>query len=60
MGDKSPKDKMKHKKHHQAEMAKKQAERQSHTHKFNGDGGGAPNNNTNNWQGNNNQNKKAS
>jgi hypothetical protein len=40
MGDRNPKQKEKLKKQHAAEAARKQAERQSHTHRFNPDGGG--------------------
>lgn len=39
MGDKNPKQKQKLKKQHQEEMARRQAQRQSHTHRFNADGG---------------------
>lgn len=40
MGDKNPKQKEKLKKQHKEEVNRKQAERQSHTHHFNPDGGG--------------------
>ncbi len=40
MGDKNPKQKEKLKKQHKEEVNRKHAERQSHTHHFNPDGGG--------------------
>jgi len=39
MGDRNPKQKEKLKKQHAAEMARKQAVRESHTHRFSPEGG---------------------
>lgn len=59
MGDRNPKQKEKLKKQHAEEMARKQAERQSHTHRFNPTGGNPNQDQQAQHKPDNNQHKKA-